>query len=338
VTTTTAVPRAVLGRSGISAGRLALGAWGLGNPGAAPAAQVNDDETIVQLLRTAFAAGMNLLDSSEVYGNEVHLGELLKRVDNVPDDLIVSTKFGHGKGFTGDQVRKSVDASLAAFGIEQIPLFMLHDPRTAEDMSFIASAQGALPALRDLQYQGLVGSIGVATGTLGPLLAAVDSDEYDVVQFPRLFTLINHAAKTSGLLERAKERNIGTILTSPFTGNILGTGVKGVTDPVYSFWPAQPEVIEAVGRMQDRADEAGVPLPEAAVAYALAEELIDVVVIGVTSVAELEQDIAAATGTYDPGVLAGIADAGAIDPHFLGGPEFIWPFPNDRMPEQLRGK
>ncbi|MGO4238558.1 aldo/keto reductase [Pseudarthrobacter sp. YAF2] len=329
---TSPVPRAVLGRSGISVGRLALGAWGFSNPDAAVAAQAKDDDTIVELLRIAFDAGMNLLDSAEVYSNEEHLGQLLKRLDNVPEDLVVSTKFGHGKGFEGDQIRRTVERSLDAFGMEKIPLFMLHDPRTSEDMSFIRSTRGALPALRDLQRQGVVGSIGIATGTLGPLLEAVECDEYDVVQFPRLYTLLNNAAKTSGLLEKAKEKNIGTILTSPFGGNILATGVRGVDTPQYGFSAALPEVVDAVGRMEAQADLQGIVLSDAAVAYPLHEEHIDVVVIGVASPTELVKDIGAATKVFDPEVLAAVARSGAIDPYFLGGPDFKLPFPADRVP------
>ena len=244
------------------------------------------------MLRTAFDLGITLIDSAEVYDNEELLGRVIRSLPNAPDDLLVSTKFGHGKGFSAGQIRDSVERSLAAFGIESIPVFMLHDPRGDADLDVIYAPDGALPELRRLQDEGLVGHVGIATGTLPPLLAAVESDEFDVIQFPRLYTLLNQSAKTSGLLEKARSKNIGTILTSPFTGNILGTGVRGVDSPLYSFWDAQPEVVEAVGRLQDAADAAGLALPEAAMAYALAEPLIDVVVIGVKDAAELRQDVA----------------------------------------------
>jgi D-threo-aldose 1-dehydrogenase len=326
-----------LGRTGIATSRLSLGAWGLLNDKAVPAAQVLDEDAVVEQLTAAFESGIRFLDSAEVYGNEAALGRLLERVENVPDDLVISTKFGHGKGFSGDQIRRSVEESLEAFSIESIPVMMLHDPRNDDDLSVIFSAGGALEALRSLQDQGLVGSIGMATGTLAPLHKAVESDEFDVIQFPRLYTLLNHAAKTSGLLEAARAKNIGTILTSPFTGNILGTGVRGVESPLYSFWPAQPEVIEAVDRMQARADELGIPLAEAAVAFVAGEPLIHIIVFGALSAAEVEQNAAALTRSYADTDLDSIVEAGRIDPHFLGGPTYIWPFPDDRMPEQLKG-
>ncbi|MBB6390647.1 aldo/keto reductase [Microbacterium thalassium] len=327
-----------LGRTGIRTSRIGLGAWGLGNTASHPAVQVLDEEAIAAQLRTAFDLGITLLDSAEVYENEPQLGRIISGLDNAPADLVVSTKFGHGKGFSAGQIRDSVERSLAAFGIERIPLFMVHDPRDDDDLAVIRAADGALPELHRLQDEGLVESIGMATGTLAPLQRAVESDEFDVIQFPRLYTLLNDAATSSGLLEKAKAKDIGTILTSPFTGNILGTGVRGVDAPLYSFWDAQPEVVEAVGRMQDIADAAGVSLPRAAMSYALAEPLIDVVVIGVTSPDELREDAAALSDPVPAAVLARLADAGRVDPWLIGGPEFVWPFPTERMPAVIKEK
>jgi D-threo-aldose 1-dehydrogenase len=329
------LPRTTLGRTGIETARLGLGLWGMGNPAAPPSFKVDDDETLLELLRTAFAAGITLLDSAEVYANEERLGGLIALL-GAPDDLVVSTKFGHGKGFTPEQIRDSVDRSLAAFGLDSIPLFMVHDPRTRADMDAIEGDLGTLAELRRLQDAGKIGHLGVATGTLPALQAAVASGNWDVIQFPRLYTLLNQQAAVTGLLADAKEKGIGTILTSPFAGNLLGTGVDGVEQPLHSAWPAEPEVIEAVGRMQAEADARGIPLAEAAVAFPLTHDLVDVVVFGAQTVAELEQDLAAAQRDYDPADLRAIAAAGAIDPYWVGGPDFLWPFPEERMPEAIK--
>jgi len=329
-----AIPRVRLGRSNLEVGRLALGAWGFQNPTAPDAASIDDPEEIRRVLATALAAGMDLVDSAEVYANEELLGTLLRDMPAPAGRVVVSTKFGHGKGFSGAQIRDSVERSLTAWGLDSIPLFMVHDPRNDEHLAEIAAPGGALPELRRLQDEGLVGSIGMATGSLPPLQAAVESDEWDVIQFPRLYTLLNDAALTSGLLEAAKAKDIGTILTSPFTGNILGTGVRRGGKLAYSFMPAIPEVVEAAGRIEDEAESLGIDMPTAALAFGLQQELIDVIVFGVTSVAELEADIAAVaaarTPEYAPERLARLVAAGAIDPVLLGGPSFTLPFPAER--------
>lgn len=329
------LPITTLGRTGIRTARLGLGLWGMGNPAAPPSFKVEDEDVLEQLLRRAFAAGITLLDSAEVYANEEQLGAIIARI-GAPEGLVVSTKFGHGKGFTPEQIRDSVDRSLAAFGIDSIPLFMVHDPRTQADMDGIEGDLGTLAELRRLQEAGKIASIGVATGTLPALQAAVATGNWDVIQFPRLYTLLNRAAQVTGLLEDAKAKDMGTILTSPFAGNLLGTGVRGVESPLHSAWPAEPEVIEAVGKMEDEAERRGIPLAEAALAFPLTNPLVDVVVFGAQTVAELEQDLAAALMDYSVADLTAIGDAGAIDPHWIGGPDFLWPFPEDRMPEAIK--
>jgi len=322
-----------LGRTGIETARLGLGLWGMANPAAPPSFRVEDHATLRELLRLAFDAGIRLLDSAEVYANEERIGALCRELGIEP---IVSTKFGHGKGFAPEQIRDSVERSLVAYGIDRIPLFMVHDPRSVADMAEIEGELGTLAELRRLQEEGKVGSIGVATGTLPALRAAVDSGQWDVIQFPRLYTLLNQQAEATGLLSDAKARDMGTILTSPFAGNLLGTGVRGIADPLHSSWPAEPEVVEAVGRMEDEADARGIPLAEAAMAYSLAHPLIDVVVFGAQTPEQLQQDLRAAQTEYRSEDLQAIAEAGRIDPYWLGGPDFVWPFPEQRMPESLK--
>src|SRR6266699_3814164 len=234
------VPTTVLGRTGITVSRLALGTWGFGTA-SAPAAQIGDDSKLVPVLQAAFNAGVNFLDSAEVYANEERLGRLLRELD-APDDLVVATKFGHGKGFAAGQFRRSAEQSLTALGLQTLPLMMVHDPRDDADMDIVLGPGGALEGLRKLQSEGLVSHIGVATGTYAPLRRAVDCGEFDCIQFPRLYTLINRFARDSGLLRAASDRNIGTLLAAPFAGNILATGA--VENALYAYWPAQPEVIE----------------------------------------------------------------------------------------------
>ncbi len=334
ITSSAAVPRTTLGRTGLEVSRLSLGTWGFGNA-SAPEARIGDDDNLVAVLQASFAAGITMLDSAEAYANEERLGRLLKHVD-VPDNLVIVTKFGHGKGFSAEQFRTSVEQSLKDLGLDRIPLMMIHDPRNDEDMQTILSPGGALEALREMQDQGMVDSIGVATGTLAPLKAAVECGEFDVIQFPRLYTMLNRAAVTSGLLAAAREKNMGTLLAAPFAGNILATGVRGVERPLYGYWEALPEVAEAVGRMQDRAGELGLSIGEAALAYAVTAPDIDSTVVGITKPGEIIQNVEAFSVTASRDELESIAKAGAVDEHLIGGPEFVWPFPEDRMPDSLR--
>ncbi|MBV9328238.1 MAG: aldo/keto reductase [Chloroflexi bacterium] len=331
------IPSVTLGRTGLVTSKLSLGTYGWGGLGP-PEVRVEGDDNILALLRAAFRAGIRFINTAEAYGNEAILGRLLPEADP-PSDVLIATTFGHGKGFTADQFRASAERSLRELRLQKLPLMFVHDPRTVEDMRFIMGPGGALEGLRKLQSERLVEYIGVATGTLAPLRIAVESGEFDVIQFPRLYTLLNQSALSSGLLAAARARNIGTLSAAPFGGAILATGTR-VPEPLYTFSPALPEVVEAVQRMERRCTELGVSLAVAALAYNYTEPLVDVTVPGMVSVREISENVSAFDADLNRQQLESIAAAGRIDPSLLGGPEFLSAWPADRRPsrEQLQAR
>ena len=322
------IPSVTLGRTGLTTSKLSLGLWGWGGVGP-PEVRVEGETRIVELLRAAFAAGIRFLNTAEAYDNEALLGRLIPEAEP-PADLLIATKFGHGKGFAADQFRASAERSLRELNLQQLPLMFVHDPRTEDDMRVVLGPGGALEGMRKLQSEGLLGSVGVATGTLKPLLLAVECNEFDVIQFPRLYTLLNPVAKASGLLAAAKAKNIATLSAAPFGGAILATGTRH--DPLYTFAPALPEVVDAVRRMEQRCEQLGVTIAQAALAFNYTEPLVDVTIPGLVS----EREIAEAVSAFACGLtreqVESIADAGRIDPVLIGGPEFLASWPPDRRP------
>lgn len=331
-TTLPAVPWTTVGRTGLHTTRLGIGTWGFG-PIGAPASQVADDEALVAVLRAAFDAGIRYLDTAESYANEDRLGRLLPEA-GAPPDLVIATKSGRSgkvtEGFTADHFRRSAESSLRQLRLEKLPLLLIHDPRDEDDMAEVLGPGGALEGLRRLQSEGLVQSIGIATGTIRPLWIAVETGEFDVIQMPRLYTLLNTAGKDTGLLAAAKAKNIGTMVPAPFGGNILATGVRPDRESLYMYKPAIPEVVEAVQRMEQRCRELGVSLPVAALAFVLTESLVDLTIVGLARPEEVYWNVPAC----DPGVsradLESIREAGRIDPVLIGGPDFKPAFAGQR--------
>ena len=324
-TTLPAIPWTSIGRTPIRTTKLGIGAWGFG-PIGAPATQVGDDEALLAVLRAAFDAGMRYLDTAESYANEARLGQLLPQA-GAPPDLVIATKSGRSgkvtEGFTSDHFRRSAENSLRDLHLEQLPLLLIHDPRNDEDMAEVLGPSGALEGLRKLQEEGLVESIGVATGTIGPLRKAVETGEFDVIQMPRLYTLLNTAGKDTGLLAAAKARNMGTIVPAPFGGNILATGVRPEREALYMYKPAIPEVVEAVTRMEQRCRELDVSLPVAALAYVLTEPLVDMTIVGLARPEEVTWNLPACAPGVTREQLESIREAGRIDPALIGGPDFL---------------
>jgi D-threo-aldose 1-dehydrogenase len=316
------VPWTSLGNTGIRTTKLAIGAWGFG-PIGAPATQVGDDAALVEVLRAVFQSGLRYLDTAESYANEERLGRLLPEA-GAPADLVIATKSGRSgkvtEGFTSDHFRRSAENSLRGLRLDKLPLLLVHDPRDEHDMAEVLGPGGALEGLRKLQSEGLVGAIGIATGTIGPLWKAVETGEFDVLQMPRLYTLLNTAGRDTGLLAAARAKNMGTIVPAPFGGNILATGVR--ENPLYMYRPAIPEVVEAVRRMEERCKQLGVSLPVAALAYVLTEPLVDVTIVGMARPQEVYWNVPACEPGLTREQLESIREAGRIDPDLIGGPDF----------------
>src|SRR3712207_1343749 len=148
-TSSPTVPCVTLGRSGLRTTRLAIGGYGWAGQGRARS-RLGGDEAIVAALRAAFAGGIRCIHAAEASENEALLGRVLPEAD-APEDLLIFTKFGHGKGFSADQFRESAERSLQELKIEKLPLMFVHDPRDEDDMATVLGPGGALEGLRKLQ-------------------------------------------------------------------------------------------------------------------------------------------------------------------------------------------
>ena len=147
-----------LGRTGVQVSRLCFGAMTLGSWG-------NTDEgECIRMVHRALDAGINFIDTADVYGSgdsEAILGQALagKR-----DEVVLATKVNHqfGEGFnhSGNSRRwifRQIDESLRRLKTDWIDLYQLHRPDPATDIS------ESLGALTDLVRAGKVRSIGTST-------------------------------------------------------------------------------------------------------------------------------------------------------------------------------
>src|SRR5260221_1741982 len=140
-----ALPRRVLGRTGLSVSVLGFGTAPLGDL----FAQL-DDGTAIAAVERAFELGINLLDTSPLYGrglSEHRCGTAIRRVPR--QDIVVCTKVGrwmdpihgpgNGSGYVGGQphravvdysydgTMRSVEQSLLRLGTDRLDLLLIHD-------------------------------------------------------------------------------------------------------------------------------------------------------------------------------------------------------------------
>ncbi|OAH50289.1 hypothetical protein AYL44_07435 [Microbacterium oleivorans] len=177
-------------------------------------------------------------------------------------------------------MKRSLDESLSRLGLDSLPLYQLHDPyglTVAEAMG----PGGAVPALIDLRDQGVIGAIGIASGTLAQVREYVDTGAFDVVLSHNRYTL---ATRTAGpLFEAAHALGMTVLNAAPFGGGTLANG-----DGSFGYRPMPADFAAHVERVRGLADLHGVDLAAAALHFSLRSPLVDATVVGITSTARLD--------------------------------------------------
>src|SRR4051794_11901152 len=156
-----------LGRTGVQVSKLCLGtmmfgAWG--NPD-------HDDST--RVIHAALDAGVNFVDTADVYSageSEEIVGKALK---GRRDDLVLATKVSvpmdddpNHRGNSRRWIPSEVESSLRRLGTDWIDLFQIHRPAPHTDID------ETLGALTDLVHQGKVRYIGSSSFSAGQIVEA----------------------------------------------------------------------------------------------------------------------------------------------------------------------
>ncbi len=146
-----------LGSKGPDMSVIGFGAWEAG--GDAWGAN-ESEETVIGAMRAGVDAGMDWIDTAEVYGKGVSERLVGRAVADRRDQVLVATKLGpvpEGSGFLPDQVRAGCEGSLSRLGIDVIDLYQLHWPDSTG-----VPIEDTWSAMSELQDAGKVRFIGVS--------------------------------------------------------------------------------------------------------------------------------------------------------------------------------
>lgn len=144
-----------------TADRIDLPAIGLGTH------ELTGTEGVASMI-SALELGYRLIDTAVNYGNEVEVGEAIRRADVDRDDVVVCSKIP-GRHHAHDEAIKSTKASLDRLGLERLDLHLIHWPNPSVDR--YREAWRALVAMRQ---DGLVRDIGVSNFTADHLREIID--------------------------------------------------------------------------------------------------------------------------------------------------------------------
>jgi aryl-alcohol dehydrogenase-like predicted oxidoreductase len=303
-----------LGSTGIEVSSYCLGAmmfgeWG--NP---------DHEEAVRIVHAALDAGINFVDTADVYSageSEEIVGKALK---GRRDDVVLATKvhgnMGPGHNRSGNSrrwIRYEIEQSLRRLGTDWVDLYQIHRPDPQTDI------EETLSVLSDLVHEGKVRAIGCSTFPAELIVEAHWAAERRCLERFRCeqppYSLFARGIE-SGVLPVCERYGMGVIAWSPLAGGWLTGKYRRGHDVDMSsgrasripqrFEPSLPAnqlKLDLVDKLEAVALEAGVPLRHMALAFVVTHPAVTSAIIGPRTMDQLEDLVSAAEVTLDDATL-----------------------------------
>ena len=302
-----------LGRTGVQVSKLCLGTMMFGAWGN------TDHDDSIRIIHRALDAGINFVDTADVYSageSEEIVGKALK---GRRDDVVLATKFfvpmGDDPNHRGGSRRwiiHEVENSLRRLGTDWIDLYQIHRPDPNTDID------ETLGALTDLVHQGKIRYIGSSTFSRGEIVeaqwAARDRrlERFRTEQPP--YSMLVRGIELD-VLPTAQRHGMGILTYSPLAGGWLSGSwtrrqlpnitARGSDWPRASTWrcPRTSTSSRPSSSSPGSPTSAGVSLIELAIAFVVNHPAVTSAIIGPRTIEQLESQLPAADVLLDPAVL-----------------------------------
>ncbi|HEX4051745.1 MAG TPA: aldo/keto reductase [Steroidobacteraceae bacterium] len=299
-----------LGRTGLLVSELCLGTMTFGGRGFWKVVGMLDLPAATGLVERSLAAGVNFIDTADVYGegeSERLLGLALRNLSVRREDVVIATKVrgrsGAGPndvGLTRKHILASVQASLQRLQTDYIDLYQIHgyDPLTP--------LEETLRALDNLVSRGLVRYVGCSNLAAWQLMKALGRAEHEnLARFESLQAYYSIASRDleRELVPLLQDQGVGLMVWSPLSGGLLsgkftrgsGGGPPDARRSSFDFPPVDKEhgfaIVEA---MRPIAAAHGVSVARVALAWVLQQKPVTSVIIGAKTPEQLDDNLAAA--------------------------------------------
>ncbi|MDT0573654.1 aldo/keto reductase [Streptomyces sp. DSM 3412] len=304
-----------LGRTGVQVSSLALGAMNFGRIG-----RTTQDEATA-LVDAALEAGINLVDTADMYGDGESEEMVGKAIAGRRDDIVLATKAGmpmgeerNHRGGSRRWLVTALDDSLRRLGVDHVDLYQLHrwDPATGDEET--------LSALTDLQRAGKIRYFGSSTFPAHRIVQAQWSARRHrlsryVTEQPG-YSVLQRGVEAH-VLPVAEEYGLGVLVWSPLASGWLSGAVRegrAVATSRSAFMPDRFDMtlpynrarLTAVERLAAIADEAGLSLIQLALGFVTAHPAVTAALIGPRTPEHLHAQLAAADTVLPADVLDAI--------------------------------
>lgn len=344
----------ILGRTGLFISELCLGTMTFGGGSGIYSSMGGLQQKEADgLVKTAIDAGINFIDTSDVYSkglSEQITGQALRNVGIAREDVIVATKFfgptGDGPNARGTSrlhMLYALEGSLKRLQVDHIDLYQIHG------FDQITPMEETLRALETVVQQGKVRYIGVSNWAAWQIAKAVGiSNQFNLARFASLqahYTIAGRDLERE-LVPMMESEGIGLMVWSPLAGGFLSgkysrDGAKEGDNrrASFDFPPVNEErgynVIDA---MKAIAEANGVSIAQIALAWLLHQKAVTSVIIGAKKPEQLDDNIAATKMALTDAELKTLDEVSKLPAEYPGWVfEFQSKVRGDQLKQEPRG-
>jgi aryl-alcohol dehydrogenase-like predicted oxidoreductase len=288
----------ILGRTGIQISPYALGTMNFG------AMFDTDRESSIAIVHRALDAGINLIDTADVYSRGESEEIVGKAIKGRRDEVVLATKFSNPMGDLPNQrgasrrwITTAVEDSLRRLETDHIDLYQYHYPDDSTDL------EETLSALTDLVRSGKVRAIGTSKQPAAGLVEAHWISERRGFERFRCeqpyYSMLNREIERD-VLPTAQRFGMGTVVWSPLAQGLLtGRVRKGQESTLTRKGPyfehlGDEQRIDAVEQLIPIAEQAGISLTHMAIAFVLAHPGVTAAILGPRTLEQLDDLLAGA--------------------------------------------
>ena len=257
--------RRALGKSGLTVSALAWGNWRLCG---------DDVGAVVKLLHAALDAGIDLIDTADIYGpdnnepfgaSEALLGRALATDPSLREKLVIATKGGISMGVPYDSsaeyLTAAIDASLQRLGTDRVELWQIHRPDILTHPSEIAQS------IEAAHKAGKIRSFGVSNFTTSQIATLQQYLSIPIVSTQPELSALKLAPIENGELDQAIAMDMAVLAWSPLGGGRLAN-------------PADERAKAAAEALDEVAAEYGVSRTAAAYSWIMAHPARPIPIVG----------------------------------------------------------
>jgi aryl-alcohol dehydrogenase-like predicted oxidoreductase len=324
----------LLGQTGLYVSELCLGTMTYGGSDGIWAAMGGLQQDAVNTqLRTAFEAGINFIDTANVYSlgkSETLTGQAIRDTGLPRHELVIATKATgsmdetpNGRGQSRYHLMQQVDASLKRLQVDHIDLYQLHG------FDKLTPFEESLGALNDIVRSGKVRYIGLCNMSAWHIMKALGiSRERTWARFESVQAYYTIAGRD---LEREvvplmADQKLGLMVWSPLAGGLLsgkydrdGTSPSGARRTTFDFPIVdRGRAFNTIDAMRPIAERHGVSVAKIALAWLLAQSHVTTVIIGAKTQAQLEDNIGSTKVTLSEEDLKALHAVSQLPPEYPG--------------------